>query len=595
MADLPDGAARTATPRSEASTGSGHASGSGPYSIRDALSQLRLRELLAEVRERVDEVIDVRDRMDELIEAILAITSGLDLDDTLHTIVRTAVSLVDASYGALGVYGSDRHLDKFVHQGIDAATLERIGVLPQGRGLLGLMCDDPRTVRLSEIAAHPAAIGFPANHPPMRSFLGVPVRIRDDALGGLYLAEKSGGQSFTDDDGVIVEALAAAAGIAIDNARLYESVRARQDWTAATRDITTEFLAGAPTTEVLADLTDRALRLTGSEWACLALAPDPDDPDATSDELEITEWSGPTGRFGPGHALSIDGTAVGTVLRERRSATFDDAESCDLAELVPDIGPVLIAPLHTPDTRIGVLVLLRAAGSAQYSAEVTDLVTGFTDQTAMAMQLARAQRRMQVIDILTDRDRIAQDLHDHVIQQLFAIGLTLQGTIPRTTSNQVRDRLTGVVNDLQDVVQEIRTSIFELHGGDRRGAQLRERLEWAIRQQCAHREVRSALRVDGPLSVIEPELAEHAETVVREAVAAALRRSGTTCVEIAVGVANDLTVLVTDDGAPNPRDPFSSASADLRRRADRSGGRFTVGPAAPTKTGTRLFWSAPLH
>ncbi|MQY22004.1 GAF domain-containing sensor histidine kinase [Nocardia macrotermitis] len=585
MADLPDPPPRSAQP-----------SAAEPYSVRDALSQLRLRELLTEVRDRVEEVIDVRDRMDELVEAILAITSGLDLDNTLHTIVRTAVSLVDAGYGALGVYGPNRRLDKFVHQGVDTATRERIGVLPQGRGVLGLMCDPPHTVRLNDVAAHPAAVGFPPNHPRMGSFLGVPVRIRDDVLGGLYLTEKSGGQPFTEDDEVIVEALAAAAGIAIDNARLYESVRAREDWTAATRDITTEFLAGAPTTEVLAHLTDRARGLTRSRWAYLALTPDPDDPDAASGELEISEWSGPATRFGPGHALTTVDTAIGAVLRKCETATFEDAETCDLAEIVPDAGPVLIAPLHTPDARIGVLVLSRDSGSGPYSAEIADLVTGFTDQTAMAMQLARAQRRMQVIDILTDRDRIAQDLHDHVIQQLFAIGLTLQGTIPRAQSPQVRERLSDVVNDLQDVVQEIRTSIFELHGGDRRGTQLRERIAWVVRQQCAHRQVRSALRVDGPLSVIGPELAEHAETVVREAVAEALRRSDTTSVEIAIGIADDLTVLVIDDGVPDPGDPQSDAGlADLRRRAERSGGRFTVGSAAPASSGTRLFWSAPLH
>ncbi len=592
MADLPDRAARSSTPPfPEAPARPERRSGTEPYSVRDALSQLRSRELLAEVRDRMDEVIDVRDRMNELIEAILAITSGLDLDDTLHTIVRTAVSLVEAGYGALGVYGPKRQLDNFVQQGIDTADGDPVGVLTQGRGVLGLMCDPPRTVRQTDVAA----AGFPPDHPATRSFLGVPVRIRDDVLGGLYLSEKSDDQQFTEDDEVIVEALAAAAGIAIDNARLYESVRTREDWTAATRDIVTEFLAGAPTAEVLAHLTDRARRLTRSEWACLALAPDPDDPDTTSEALEITEWSGPAAKFGPAPALRTDGTAVGAVLRERRTATFDDAASCGLADLVPGTGPVLIAPLHTPDTLIGALVLVRPAGSTAYSTEIADLVTGFTDQTVLAMQLARAQRRMQVIDILTDRDRIAQDLHDHVIQQLFAIGLTLQGTIPHTKSTRVRDRLTGVVNDLQDVVQDIRTSIFELHGGDRRAVQLRERLEWAIRQECAHREVRAALRVDGPLSVVEPELAEHAETVVREAVAEALRHSGTTTVEIAIGVADDLTVLVTDDGLPDPRDAPSGGLTDLRRRAERAGGRFTVGPGAAGGTGSRLSWSAPLH
>lgn len=195
-------------------------------SIRDTLSQLRLRELMAETRDRIDQMIDTRDRLDGLVEAMLSVTAGLDLDQTLRTIVHTATTLVDARYGALGVRGHDDQLERFVHEGIDDAARARIGDLPRGLGVLGMLFTQPKPIRLDNLAHHPTSIGFPPNHPPMHTFLGVPVRIRNKVYGNLYLTEKAGGQSFTEDDEVVVQALAAAAGVAIDNARLYQSSRA---------------------------------------------------------------------------------------------------------------------------------------------------------------------------------------------------------------------------------------------------------------------------------------------------------------------------------------------------------------------------------
>ena len=209
------------------------------------LSQLRLRELLTEVHDRVGQIMEGRDRLDGLVDAMLVVTSGLELDATLRTIVQTAIELVDARFGALGVRGEGHELVEFVYEGIDEETRELIGHLPEGRGVLGVLIDEPKPIRLDDIRHHPASVGFPPNHPPMRTFLGVPVRIRDEVFGNLYLTEKSDGRPFSEDDELLVEALAAAAGIAIDNARLYEQSRARQSWIEANRDIATEMLSGA--------------------------------------------------------------------------------------------------------------------------------------------------------------------------------------------------------------------------------------------------------------------------------------------------------------------------------------------------------------
>ncbi|NEW41594.1 GAF domain-containing sensor histidine kinase [Nocardia cyriacigeorgica] len=569
---------------------------SSPPAVRGALYQQRLRELLAEVSDRVEVAADSRGRMDGLIEAMLTVTSGLDLDDTLRAIVRTATSLIDAEYGALGVRGHTGQVFQFVAEGIDDGTRARIGQLPAGHGVLGAVFAQLTPLRLDDLTAHPESVGFPAHHPPMRTFLGVPVRIRDEVFGSLYLCEKAGGQPFTAEDEVLVQALAAAAGIAVDNARLYESARTRQEWIEATREVATEFLAVGTPGRALERVVDHARALTGSQLCFLAAA---GPGDVT--ELLITHWSGPDARRA-GHPIPLAGTAVGEAFGRRTPLRFDDAGQVDLGITLPSPGPALILPLCTPDATHGTLVTVRRAGSAPFPDELVELTAAFTDQAALAMQLADAQRRMREVDILADRDRIARDLHDHVIQRLFAIGLTLQGAVPRATVPDVRDRLTRVINDLQEVVQEIRTSIFDLHGGAD-SARLQQRIEHAIRQQTVDSTIRATVQFSGPLSVLEPDLADHAEAVVREAVSNAVRHSGGDTVTVDIGVSDDLTIVVTDNGWGVPHHVIRSGLRNLEQRAEEAEGRFTITAAVARHAradsedalpGTRLSWTAPL-
>ncbi|MGY2039922.1 GAF domain-containing protein [Nocardia gipuzkoensis] len=379
----------------------------GMYSVRDTLSQLRLRELLGEVKDRIEQIIDARDRMDGLIEAMLTVTSGLDLDRTLRTIVHTAISLVDARYGALGIRGHDQQLTQFIYQGIDEPTREQIGDLPQGHGVLGLLFSQPTPIRLDNLADHPSSVGFPAHHPPMRTFLGVPVRIRDEVFGNLYLTEKAGGQPFTEDDEVIVRALAAAAGIAIDNAHLYESARTRQAWIEATRDITTEFLAGTDSDQVLAHLVDHTCRLTGSERTFLAVVPDPESQQEEITELVITHCAGAQNGRRPVKLPSGDST-IATALRLHAPQRLDDSRRADLGKSFPDAGPALVLPMQTPDSTVGVLIALRSVESAPYDDEVLKLTSAFTDQAALAMRLADAHLRCRLIESVVPAHPAAQ-------------------------------------------------------------------------------------------------------------------------------------------------------------------------------------------
>jgi two-component system sensor histidine kinase DevS len=560
----------------------------GTPPLRATLSQLRLRELLMEVQDRVEQIVKGRDRLDGLVEAMLVVTSGLELDVTLRTIVHTAIELVDARYGALGVRGHDHELSEFIYEGIDQATREKIGSLPEGRGVLGLLIDEPKPIRLDNILQHPASVGFPPDHPSMRTFLGVPVRIRDEVFGNLYLTEKKDGQPFTEDDEVLVQALAAAAGIAIDNARLYEQSQARQSWIEATRDIGTELLSGTDPATVFRLMADEGLKLTAAAGAFVAMPIDDEAALADISELVVAEIAGTVG-VSAGATVPVAGTEIGRAFVARTPLRLEKLEIG--AGRAWTAGPALVLPLRTTDTVAGVLVTVRQAGALPFTDEQLDIMAAFADQAALAWQLATSQRRMRELDILTDRDRIARDLHDHVIQRLFAVGLALQGTIPRARSAEVQQRLSDSVDDLQAVIQEIRTAIFDLHSPSVGSTRLRQRLDEAI-AQFAGSDVRTRVQFIGPLSAVDGELADHAEAVVREAVSNAVRHAHATELSVDVKVADDLCIEVLDNGRGISGDVTESGLANLRHRAQQSGGSLNLENAAGG--GTLLRWSAPL-
>lgn len=558
--------------------------------MRETLSQLRLRELLLEVQDRIEQIVEGRDRLDGLIDAILAITSGLKLDATLRAIVHTAAELVDARYGALGVRGYDHRLVEFVYEGIDEETRHLIGSLPEGRGVLGALIEEPKPIRLDDISRHPASVGFPLHHPPMRTFLGVPVRIRDEVFGNLYLTEKADGQPFSDDDEVLVQALAAAAGIAVDNAGLFEESRTREAWIEATRDIGTQMLAGADPAMVFRLIAEEALTLMAGAATLVAVPLDDEAPACEVDDLVIVEVAGEISPAVKQMTVAVSGTSIGGVFHDRTPRRFD---RLDLAVDGPvEPGPALVLPLRAADTVAGVLVALRSADEQPFSDKQLDMMAAFADQAALAWRLATAQRQMREVEILTDRDRIARDLHDHVIQRLFAVGLTLQGAAPRARVPAVRESIYSSIDDLQEIIQEIRSAIFDLHAGPSRATGLRHRLDKVI-DQLAIPALHTTVQYTGPLSVVDTVLANHAEAVLREAVSNAVRHANATSLAINVSVEDDVRVEVVDDGVGISGDITESGLRNLRQRADDAGGEFTV-ENMPTG-GTLLRWSAPLR
>ena len=282
------------------------------------MPQLRLDDLLAELQVRLAAVVSTRDRVHSLLEAVVAIGGNLDLDLVLRQIIEAAVSLVDARYGALGVIGDAGRLAEFVTFGLDEEQIAAIDHWPEGRGLLGELITNPQPLRLPDMSAHPRSYGFPAGHPPMKTFLGVPVRIRDEVYGNLYLTEKQGGAEFDDEDETVVTALAAAAGVAIENARLYDEARRQQAWLRATADITQRLLSGTEPREVLALVTQQAREICGADLVVLAL------PAGNGRQLVIEHAVGDGSDEAAGIVLPVDGSVSGIVLDSGKPLIIPD-------------------------------------------------------------------------------------------------------------------------------------------------------------------------------------------------------------------------------------------------------------------------------
>jgi GAF domain-containing protein len=361
--------------------------------LSSTLSALRLDELLHEVTERPAEISASRDQLRGLLDAVVGVASGLELSATLRRIVEAAVALVDAQYGALGVIGTDRSLDQFVYTGIDEETRVRIGHLPEGHGILGVLIDDPRPVRLHRIADHVNSYGFPPNHPPMNTFLGVPIRVRDEVFGNLYLTEKRGGD-FTADDEVVVQALAAAAGVAVENARLFEESRRRQRWLEASNEIRAALLSGSDAEEALLLICARARELAGADCTALAL-PDPVAPD---ERLVVTVAHGADAADLRGLRTPVDRSVAGRVLHSQQAESVADVTATDPPEplfaTLPGYGPALFVPLGS-DPAMGVLVAANRLGGSGFPAEASEVTAAFAGQAALALALAEAQRAQQ--------------------------------------------------------------------------------------------------------------------------------------------------------------------------------------------------------
>ena len=507
-----------------------------------------------------------------LLDAVSAISSDLDLSSVLTRIVTAATQLTDAEYGALGVLGSDGRLVEFLTTGIDEATRALIGDLPTGDGILGVIITEPEGLRLVDLAAHPRSVGFPANHPPMNSFLGMPVRIRGTVFGNLYLTEKRGGLPFTEQDEQLVEALAGTAGLVIDNARTYGLSERRRRWLEATAEIGVDTPADRCRAKTRSDkIVQTARAVSGARAAVLlatdaaagdAVAADPDDLDLVRELVDRVRGAGARRVRAPAPA--------------ERSATSTRWSIPVRAHLAPVVA----------------LAALFDKSSPLNDASERELLAIFADQAALALDRGQAVTDRQELALISDRERIARDLHDVVIQQLFAAGLQLQGVASMVSNPEVARRIDETVASLDDTIKAIRGTIFELHNKQR--SSLRSEIRALMRDYVPVLGFSPTVRTSGPIDTVVPgHVHDQVLAVLREAISNVARHALAESAEVEVFVsAHELVLRVADDGIGMPSDPHESGLRNARRRAADLGGVLEVLPGSGR--GTTLVWRVPL-
>jgi GAF domain-containing protein len=565
----------------------------------DFLPQLRLDELLSELQGRLQAVLGARDQMRGLLEAVIAISSGLDLESTLRRIVQTAVRLVDASYGALGVIGDDNQLAEFIPVGLSEDEIGQIHHWPAGQGLLGLLIEKPQPLRLASISAHAESSGFPAGHPPMESFLGVPVRVRDEVFGNLYLTNKRGGGEFTEDDEAVLLALGAAAGVAVENARLYEAARRSQHWIQGSAEVTTALLSGTDPDEVLARVTSLARELSDADLAILAL------PSEEGRWLTVTYADGEDAQTVRGLALPIGQSLSGRVLASGGAVISADFAADERAANVArsamsQIGPAVVFPLGAHGGARGVLTIGRRHGRAPFQATEASFAASFAAQAGVALELAASRAEAERLSVYQDRDRIARDLHDLVIQRLYATGMSLQGTMPMISRPEVADRINRAVDAMDETIKEIRGTIFALQARDAEvPPDPRAEIVRLVEEMTEMLGFAPSLRLGPGLRTLDSvELTEQALIVLREALSNMARHAGATRADVTVDIDHEgfLAITVTDNGTGIPAElTRRSGLRNLANRALGLGGELRLSPAEPgaPRPGTQLEWKVP--
>jgi len=555
-----------------------------------SLPNLQLDELLAELEVRLREILNVRDRSHSLLEAIVAVGSELDLNAVLYRIIEAAVTLVDATYGALGVIGEGERLSQFLTVGIDEEQRSQIGALPAGRGILGLLIRDPHTLRLANLSDHPSAFGFPPGHPPMTSFLGVPVRVRDEVFGNLYLTQKRGGGEFDEDDERVVVALATAAGVAVENARLYDDARRRERWLQASAEVTTSLLSGTEPEEALRAVAQRAREIAEARTTFIAL------PTAGhSLVVEVSDGHG-ADRL-QGLAIAVEGTSLGRAFAGTDLLTLVRLEAGDPlgAALDEATGSTMLVQLRDSGGVRGVLAVVMDAGSRPFSPQAAQTLEVFAGHAAVALQLAEARREGERVHLYEDRDRIARDLHDLVIQRLFASGMALESLARLLDNEAAVIRVRGVVDELDTTIREIRSAIYALQTPTRATAgHLRGQLLEAADFAATSLGFAPSVRFDGPVDTQVPSgLAPDLVAVLTEGLSNVARHAKATHVEVVVTAdSRQVTLRLRDDGIGLPSEGRRSGLTNLAERAARHGGSFAA--AALADSGTEILWQAPL-
>ncbi len=517
----------------------------------------------------------------------MALAAELDLDAVLQRIVELAAELTGATYGALGVLDADDTIREFITSGVTAEQRAAIGDPPSGRGVLGFLVREGHPIRLSRISDHPASVGFPANHPPMTSFLGAPVSARGRVFGNIYLTDKRGAEEFDEQDEEALVVLAAQAGAAIENARLYEEATTRQRWLEAVREIGETILARAHPDDALHMIAQRALSLMGADVAVVAV------PEGI-DHLRVAYAEGLEADRMIGTIFPIDGSISGEVVRTGKVQTADaSTDQRDVGPIASEggFGPTVVVPLNARGRAFGTLSAANRLGRAAFADQEIDLIRTFADQAAVALEYARVQQEIERLVVLEDRERIAKELHDGVIQALFAVGMGLEATAMMTGEGELTTRIEGAVDEIDRVIRDLRNYIFGLRPGILADRELDKALRTLVDEFQAQSGVVTIIELDEAVAAGLASVAGDVVQLTREALSNIGRHAHATTCRVTLRHEDHKAVLeVDDDGAGF--DPATARRGDgltnLENRAGSLGGSASIDSILDQGTTVRI-------
>jgi signal transduction histidine kinase len=538
-------------------------------------------------------VSEPQDRKDVLLEAGLTLASELSLPIVLQRIVDLAAQVTDARYGALGVIGEGGDLVEFITTGISARQRRAIGAPPRGRGILGLLIKEPKPIRITNIAESSQSVGFPANHPPMKSFLGSPVQAMGKVFGNIYLAEKRGDSKFSREDEESVVILATQAGAAIANATLYAETRQRERWLDALRDTTSEILAGSDADALLARIAEHARDLAGADSATIVT------DTSTLGQLVVAAAVGAQAAQVQGQSVPASGSISGAVMESGKPLVTEDANAHSGAYQpiirLGRVGPAIFVPLRMRGRATGTLMVANLKGGRRFDAQTVRLVETFADQASVAMEYVRAQADVRRLGLLEERERIAKELHDGIIQSLFAVGMNLQGTALMSSSPETAARVEVAVNELDNVIRDLRNYIFGLRPGILADRQLDQALRALGQEVQVNSGSSVVVEVDSALAARLSGRSHEIVQLTREALSNVARHANAKNSAVRLVQAGRRAVLsIEDDGSgfDASQEATGSGLRNMRQRASALGGTLRI--TSKDAQGTILRISFPI-
>jgi signal transduction histidine kinase len=507
------------------------------------------------------------DELTSVLAAITAATEDRDVTAVLQRVVEAACTVANARYGALGVVGEDGTLSQFVHTGLTAAQVKKLGALPRGGGVLGLLLTDPKPVRLTDLSAHPDAGGFPAHHPVMTTFLGTPIRVRGEIFGNLYLTEKRDGTTFTALDEARIVALSALAGAAIANNRQLEQLQTRERWRDAVVQLAVDLIAGESVDAAYEHITHGAKQLCDGPGACVAKTDGPLRVLAAAGHVDDTKLA----------ALSVADVPASEPMVDVSAHVF---------------GPYPALWIRLDDSATP--LLLGAALTRTPTRADQNELASFARTARLALARQRAAEEIASLELVAERERIGRDLHDTVIQELFATGLSLQALARRSEKDEpVVRAVNAAVDQIDATVKQIRSTIFSLHDTPT-DASVRSAVMRVTDELSSLSPAPIRVSFNGAIDTMASEtVVPHLIAVLREALTNVVKHANATLVHVTVDLDGDMLVLSVNDNGVGVVSGRSHGHGlhNMTERATTLGGTCEITSA--DGGGTRVVWQVP--